>query len=251
MLDIETSLIAYSGFSLWQDHISHDNILQDWFIICAAWKWYGSKKISSVSVLDEDNKNLHNDKFVVKTLLEATEEADVVVTHNGDKFDLKKLYARCIFHKLKPFTRNIPTIDTLKMAKKYFNFTSNRLDYLGQYLGVGKKIKTSPGLWIEVLKGNKKAIQEMVKYNKGDVLLEEAVLERFAPFIDHPSVLKIFDDRPYCTNILCNSANVQKHQIRYTRTGAPKQRYLCMDCGATSTAKKKEKASFENILKSY
>ena len=87
----------------------------------------------------EYDANLDNDFFLVKDLRNLFDEADVLIAHNGDRFDVRKAQARMVAYSMKPPSR-YQTIDTLKAARKYFKFESNRLNDLGQYLGIGKKL---------------------------------------------------------------------------------------------------------------
>ena len=105
-----------------------------------AWKWQGEKKIHVKALCDypEYDANLDNDFFLVKDLRDLFDEADVLIAHNGDRFDIRKAQARMVRYGMKPPSR-YQTIDTLKAARKYFQFDSSRLDALGQYLGLGQK----------------------------------------------------------------------------------------------------------------
>jgi len=228
--DIETSHINTLVFSLWPTSIPPASILADWHIICAAWKWQGKAKIHTAAVTDKNN-----DKLVTEKLSQAIHEADVIVAHNGDKFDIRKLRARMIYHDMKPISTPV-SIDTLKSARKEFAFTSNRLDYIGQFLGVGKKIPTNHELWVQARVGNKKAIKAMLKYNKQDVTLLEAVYDKLRPYMqNHPNMNLFMGTAQNCTN--CGSSSLIKHGTRRTRVGLY-QRYLCKDCGASCSSGK-------------
>jgi len=110
--------------------------------------------------------------------------ADEVITQNGDAFDIKWLRARCIYHDIE-VSPKFNSIDTLKMARSGFKFNSNKLDYMGQYLNLGKKIKTDYGLWKDIMLNNSRtAMDKMVEYCKQDVNLLEQVynkLKKFCP----------------------------------------------------------------------
>ncbi len=233
--DIETSLIVATTFSLFPERIPHEGIIQDWFIISGAWKFAGDKKVYSVSVLDKSRKKLDDDYYVVKTLGEMLQDVDILVHHNGDRFDLKKLTARLIFHGLPPLPR-ITTIDTLKEVKKVAQFTSNRLDYLGKHLVGQGKLDHPTSLWLGALKGDKVAISEMVKYNKGDVVRLEEVYNKIKPYIKNPphfGVLLGKDKNCSCKS--CGSTHVKKNGIRITVAGGKKQELQCQDCGHYSS----------------
>lgn len=223
--DLETSYMALAGFSLWEEIRSHNNIIDDWFIICGAYKWLGERKVHTVAIEEPGN-----DKEVVQHMRDVIAEADVVIHHNGDAFDLKKLNARMIVHDIPPFPKPT-TIDTLKVARKEFKFSSNRLDYLGKALGVGGKIENPPGMWMDVLKGDLTVIPKMLKYNKRDVTLLEEVYVKLRPYIrNHPN-LNLFSDSdiPVCPN--CGSSHLHNRGFARSRRGVF-QKKQCQDCGA-------------------
>jgi len=236
--DIETSQMLVPVFSLWgNDSIQPDNILQEWFIISAAWKWLGHKKVSAVSLLDDSArfKNDHLDDYhVVATMHEVLSEADVILGHNIDRFDWPKLNTRFIKHGLPPLPKK-QHIDTLKIAKKEFKFSSNRLDYIAKFLGIGRKIETAKGLWLAALMGDKKAIRQMVTYNKGDVELTEKVYLALRPYSRSNVNLSAFTKGDHaCPK--CTSTEVHKRGYAYTGAGKY-QRYQCTNCGGWSRGK--------------
>lgn len=231
--DIETAHNLAAVFRLWgEDYIPPGNIVQERYIICASWKVLGEEKTHSVSLLDNPKlfkKDPHNDLHVLQVLHKVLAEADCLIAHNGDKYDLKFTEARMLIQGLSPLPP-IKTMDTLKIAKKRFLFNSNKLDYLGTILGVGAKIKTSSGLWLEVLKGNKAAIKEMVEYNIEDVNLLERVFFKLRPYTSNHINRNLFagegEERacPRCGSTHCQSRGVSRTA---TRTY---QRFQCQDC---------------------
>ncbi len=235
--DIETSLALMATFGLKVDYIPHENIIQDWYVICGCWKTLGEKKIHAVSVLDDPDrfaKSPIDDYHVVKTLRDMMAGYDILVHHNGDKFDVKKINARLIYHGLEPLPPLL-TVDTLKEARRVAAFTSNRLDYLGKFLGLGGKDKTSGGLWLRVLSGCIKAIKEMVKYNKRDVDLLEKVYLKLLPYMKHPNVNRCGASCPKC-----GGHDIQLRGFATTRNGTVHQRTQCKKCGAWSKFRKSE-----------
>lgn len=228
LLDLETSYILAHTFSLYPDAISHNNIVEDWRIHCAAWKWAGEDRVYTAV---ERNRN---DESVIKKLAPFIKKADYLIIHNGIKFDMKKLNTRIIYHGLPPIPE-VPVVDTLREARTCAAFTSNRLDYIGQYLDVGRKLHNSPGLWTKTWKGDKKALAEMSEYNIQDVLLLEDVYNELRPYMKkHPNVALI-DGVDGCPR--CKSSLYEKRGFIFTKT-AKKQRYVCHDCGAWFTDKK-------------
>lgn len=227
--DIETTHNIVASFQLRDEYTPHTNIIQERYIVCACWKWLGEKKIYSVSTLDDAKryaKNPHDDYHVVKTLHSLIEEADVIVAHNGDSFDTKYFMTRALFHGLKPIPP-VASVDTYKVAKAKFMFNSNRLDYLGKFLGFGGKKSTPAGLWLDVLKGSKKAIKVMVDYNKRDVDLLEKVFLKLRPYMPHHINNQLFG-KVGCPR--CGSHKVQRRGL-HRAISRVYQRWQCQADG--------------------
>lgn len=223
--DIETTpIIAYS-WDLYPNALSHDNIIQDWSIICAAWKEVGKDKVDLVSI-----KKVGDDYHVVKTLRDVLANADIIVGHNIDKFDMKKLNTRLIYHRLPPLPK-IPTIDTRKKAKEAA-FTSNRMDYLCKFLFGEGKMPVHYDLWLDVMRGSKKAIKKMGEYNKVDVIRNEELYLLLRPYMkSHPHVAVLLNgEKTSCPK--CGSTKLHKQKIRVTAAGGKYQGYQCQDCGS-------------------
>lgn len=240
LYDIETTHNIVALFQLFHnDYVSHQNVLNERYIVCAAWKVLGEKQVHAVSTLDDAKlyaKDPHSDLHVCKRLHEELSKADVIVAHNGDQYDIKFSEARMIKHGLSPLPP-ITKIDTLKTAKDRFLFNSNKLDYLGQYLEVGKKIPTEPGLWLGVLKGDKSAIRKMVEYNKGDVELLERVFNKLRPYMANFPNRELYGDKG-CPR--CGSLKIQRRGVHRAVTQTY-QRYQCMSCEGWFRKRKADK----------
>lgn len=224
--DIETSpnigLFWRPGFNL---TITHENIINERKIICICYKWAGEKKVHSL----QWNKN-QDDKKMLEDFLPIMKEADEVVGHNCDRFDITWIRTRCIKHGI-PMMPDYISIDTLKKASGRFNFNSNQLDYIAQYLGVGQKIKTEYALWKSVLLDNDaKALKKMVDYCKRDVVILERVWDKMNPYIKpKTSIATHVNDCPECGK----ETRVVKHRI--TANGYKRVQYQCKSCGKYGT----------------
>lgn len=233
--DIETAPLVVTSWGLFKPYLSHNNILEDTTLICAAWKDLDNKTVHSVAI---DPSNPRDDRAVVEELREALAESDVLVGHNGDKFDLKTFNARLIYHDLQPLPPS-KTIDTLKVARKHFRFTSNRLDYLGEFLGVGRKLHTDYALWLDILlRKDEKALAKMVAYNKQDVLLLQKVYKKLRPYmVNHPN--HRLCDGEVCP--ICGSKDsLQKRGFRLTQL-TKAQAYQCQVCAGWSKGRAEER----------
>lgn len=231
--DLETTHNIVASFSLYPRSIHYGCILQERFIVSAAWKFAGEKRVHSVSILDDPDrfaKNPADDRHVCKTIRNVLCSADAAVAHYGNKFDWKFLNARLLVNKIKPVS-TITKIDTHKMIKELALFNCNRLDYLGDVLGVGNKIETKQKLWLDILKGKVGAVKEMVRYNKGDIELLERVYERVKPYCPTQINHNLFgNEHDKCPS--CGSYNIVKNGHRYSKK-TKFQRYYCKDCGAS------------------
>lgn len=244
--DIETGHMTVKAWSLWDKFIPIDNIVEDWYIICAAYKDLGKNKVSAVSVLDDLDrfrKDVRDDYHVVAHMHKVLSEADAVIHHFGDAFDIKKFNARAIYHGFDPLP-NLIQIDTVKIAKSKFKFSSNKLDYLGEYLGLGRKIPTDNNLWLRCEAGERKAIREMVSYNKQDVELLEAVYEVLKPFVPARLNLNHFSEERVCPT--CGSPTLQRRGTARTLTRVY-QRYQCTNCGSWSKSVASDKGTSAEI----
>ena len=177
-----------------------------------------------------------DDKRIMQSLWSILNQADAIITHNGEKFDLPKIDYRFLINGLKP---RVParSIDTYKVFKKQFSSSSNSLNWVGQYLTGKNKIKTDYQLWIDCENGNQKAIDKMQVYCKGDVGLLEEVYFYVRPFIkNHPNVGLLIDtDKPVCPN--CGSAQFIATGAYYTTQQNAYTTVRCNDCGAVNRTK--------------
>lgn len=222
--DIETSPMLMAGFEIWNTNIPTSNIINDWTIFSAAWGWLGEEKIHSASTATMTEVG------VVTKLVDAINAADIIVAHNGDKFDIKKLRTRVIMLGL-PVLPAVVAIDTLKVVKKHFKFTSNRLDYVAKALGLEGKSETSSGLWMRALAGDKEALTEMEEYNRQDVVVLRELYLKLLPYIDnHPSVARLHEVSKLGGCPCCGSVSVHRHDKKVTRKHLY-QRHKCQDCG--------------------
>lgn len=225
-IDLEVSPnIVLSWRTGYKINISHEDIIQERAIICICYKWEGDKQINSMRWDKGDDKELVT-KFS-KILL----QADEIVAHNGDKFDVKWLRTRCLYHGV-PCPADLKTVDTLKLAKSNMLFNSNKLDYIGEFLGLGKKLKTSYELWKEILLNNsKKAMDEMVDYCKRDVELLEQVHHKLINYSKHKTHVGVHKGGLRIDCPSCGSENTQNRGYAVTAAGVKKQRCQCRDCG--------------------
>ena len=228
LFDIETSPITGNFWGMWKQNIPVQMHTLDWQMLTWAGKWLGSDEILY------DSNHLHgtpfDDKGILESLHTCIDEADIIVAHNGNKFDMKKMNARFILQGMQP-PSPVRKIDTLLEARKNFAFTSNRLDALGHLLGVGRKVETGGyALWEGCLKGDVESFETMLEYNIGDVTLLEDVYLKLRPWMNQHPNINVFteDEEPACPK--CGGTHLNYRGYASTQM-AKYRRFQCMDCG--------------------
>lgn len=222
--DIETSPnLAYVWGKYEQNVIEFET---QWYMLSFSARWLGGKHITR-GLIDYSGykKDKENDRKLVTELWGLFNEAEIIIGHNLDNFDIKKSNARFTYHKLTP-PAPYKTVDTLKVARKHFAFNSNRLNDLADYLNIGRKIETGGfKLWLGCMSGDKKSWENMKRYNRNDVILLERVYKRLLPWMtSHP----YFTDGLTCPK--CDSIHIQFRG--YTKTITSKfKRFQCQSCG--------------------
>lgn len=229
-IDLEVSPnIMLSWRAGYKINLSPDDIIQERAIICVCYKWEGSSQINSITW------NKGDDKELVIKFTKILQQADEIVAHNGDRFDVKWFKTRCIYHGVN-CPPDLKTVDTLKLAKSAFLFNSNKLDYIGQFLGLGKKIKTEYNLWKKILLNNSpSALKEMVTYCKRDVELLEKVHQKMKNYTKHKTHGAVLSggDKIDCPE--CGSENTHVSRHRISAAGVKSIQFQCQDCGKYHT----------------
>lgn len=252
IFDIETAPIIAHVWGLWENNVGLNQVVEDWHVLSWSAKWLGDP---SNKVMYDDQrgaKNLQDDKRLLQGIWDLLNEADVVITQNGIRFDKKKLNARFVINKFQP-PSTYKHIDTKVIASKHFGFTSNKLEYMTDKLCTKyKKLKHTkfPGheMWTECLKGNQEAWKEMEKYNKYDVLALEELYTKLIPW-DNSINFNLYHDGLH-TTCKCGSDSFIKNGFYYTSVGKF-QKFRCKGCGSETRDRvnlfsKDKRASLKN-----
>lgn len=244
--DIETAPnLSYVWGQYEQNVIQHE---REWYILCCGYRWEHQKRTNVCSLVDFPeayDKDPENDLHVVKKIWELLNEADIIIAHNGDKFDMRKCNARFIYHGLGPISPVQP-IDTLKVARRYFYFNANHLNNLGKHLGLGEKEQTGGfSTWAGCMRGNIKSWQKMIKYCKQDVVLLRDVYLALRPWMTNHPNLNLHTKEHACPS--CSSYNLQRRGKKATKVSVY-QAWQCNDCRSYSRSRLAEKEFKPNIV---
>jgi hypothetical protein len=233
LLDIETTPLLGFFWGLWDQNIPYDRVIQDWHLLCWSAKWLFSPTIMSDKLTSAEAK-LHDDKRITISMWNLLNEADVLIAHNGNRFDIKKLNSRFIKHDLVPPT-HYQTVDTLLATRSGFGFTSNKLDDLCAYFGFPRKDHTEFSLWMGCFYGDKKALEDMSLYCNNDTAILEEVYLKIRPWIKgHPN-LNLWSEEevsvcPNCGGQITVSGDYYTPISRYDA-------WRCDDCGAVGRSR--------------
>ncbi len=231
--DLETSPnIVYSWNVGYKLNISYENIIRERSIICICYKWEGDDKVYSLKWENGDDRNM------VYQFYNIVLRADELIGHNGDQYDLRWFRTRCLFHGISNFPE-IKSIDTLKVSRNKFRFNSNRLDYIGQFLSLGKKTHTDFSLWKDITMNNdKKALKQMVDYCCNDVLLLEKVYKKLEGYTKHKTHAGLLKGKGKCSCPGCASTNTTVSKSIISAMGIEKKQMKCNNCGRYFTISK-------------
>jgi DNA-directed RNA polymerase subunit RPC12/RpoP len=224
LLDIELAPALVHAWGLRDQNIGINQVIAPGYMLCWAAKWYGAKEVQFSSRHAEP-------KRMLKRIHKLLDDADVVVSYNGKRFDLPHLNREFVLAGMTP-PSPYKQVDLLNTARQQFRFASNKLDFLAQQLGLGAKVKHSGHeLWIGCMANDPKAWVEMERYNRHDVVLLERLYDRLRPWVKlHPNH-GLYDEPgvQVCTN--CGSTRLQRRG--FARTQVQKYaRYQCVDCGS-------------------
>jgi predicted RNA-binding Zn-ribbon protein involved in translation (DUF1610 family) len=235
--DIETFPMSVAAWGLFNQNMSIEMIERDWSLMSFCGKWYGEPELFYMD--NRDAVDPRDDSAMLPRIHALLAKADMLVAHNGKKFDIRKLNARFLLAGLPPLPP-IPTIDTLLIARRNFANSSSKLAYLTDKLTQTKKLSHAkfPGfsLWAACATGDEDAWEECRTYNIADVLSLEELYTVLRPWAaNHPNLGNYAPDETEgahkCPN--CGSTHVIRKGLRHTQVGQY-TRYHCQGCGAWS-----------------
>lgn len=229
-LDIET--IPSSGYiwGLFDQNIGLNQLITEGATVCWAAKWTHESRVMFGAAWDPEGDWLQR-------IWDLLDEADVVVHFNGKSFDIPHLN-RAFLQAGMPPPQPYKQVDLLLVARKQFNFVSNKLAHIVSALGLGFKMDTGGfELWRDVMVGDPEARAQMRRYNRQDVRITEALYLKLLPWIPgHPN-RRLYDSKAGCP--VCGGADLWRRGYAYTAASVF-VKYQCQTCKSYSRAAKRE-----------
>lgn len=259
-VDIETLPFDVSMFRLGKQYVSHSQMLIAGAVdmICIT---YCFDKGPGRALSYDPNKGEDSSKIIKEFDKIVRSGNYYIVGQNSDNFDIKHINTLRLVHGLPPFPEWADlSEDTLKNARKYFNFPSNKLDFAGNLLLGQGKLKMEWEDWIYIkeyfacvkvakMAGNKaaeahaactythsyssimkegpKRLSKMIRYGKKDVVDTRKYFNAISPYIKP----KVNRSTKYgeLSCVRCNSTKVRPNGHRKLGTTWYKQ-FHCDSC---------------------
>lgn len=232
LFDIETSPLQAFVFqkSIWKTNVGADQVISEWYMLTWSAKWLFDDTLISQRLTGKEARK-EDDSRIVEGLWKLLDEADIVIAHNGDGFDIPNMNTRFVVLGLPP-PSPYQTIDTMLVARKQFGFTHNSLNGLAKIFGFEAKMDTDFELWKRCVAGDEEALEYMQTYNKGDVTLLEKIYLKLRPWIkSHPNIgLFVESGAAICPNCGGDGLTWLPDKFYYTTT-SKFPLFICK-CGA-------------------
>jgi uncharacterized protein YprB with RNaseH-like and TPR domain len=112
-----------------------------------------------------------NDKQLVEAIANCLKTYDILVAHNGLRFDIPFLRTRLARWGLPPFPAK-KLLDPVQVARRNLRMSGNSLDRIGDLLIASKKTPVTGETWLAAaLDGSKRAMDYIVDHCRKDVLM--------------------------------------------------------------------------------
>lgn len=224
-LDIETAPALVYSFSAFKTNIGYNQVVEPPRIIAFSAQWKGARSVQFYSEYH------HSREEMLEALHALLDEADVVVTFNGDSFDLPWIEGEFIAEHMKP-PSPVMKVDLYKVIKKHSRWLHKKLAVVADRLVGDQKIQHQGfGLWMDCLRGDegtkRKAWNLMRRYAKKDTALLWPIYEDLLPWIKLPHPVSRAEGL-ICRN--CGSDHLQRRGTAPSLQGVY-PRYQCQKCG--------------------
>lgn len=224
-LDIETAPALVYSFSAFKTNIGYNQVVEPPRIIAFSAQWKGARSVQFYSEYH------HSRGEMLDALHALLDEADVVVTFNGDSFDLPWIEGEFIAEHMKP-PSPVMKVDLYKVIKRHSRWLHKKLAVVADRLVGDQKIQHQGfGLWMDCLRGDeetkRKAWNLMRRYAKKDTALLWPIYEDLLPWIKLPHPVSRAEGL-VCRN--CGSDHLQRRGTAPSLQGVY-PRYQCQKCG--------------------
>lgn len=181
ILDIETLPVVAFVWELFNVNISTEQVLFETCLLSWAGKFLNATEVY-LDILTPQEAITRNMERIVTSCWNFMKQCDIIVGHNFSSFDGKLMNMFFMKFNLPPL--KYITVDTLQIARNNFRFSSNKMSFINQQLGIKEKIHNEGfPLWKKCHEGNPEALAKMKDYNIGDVYATEELFYKIRPYV--------------------------------------------------------------------
>jgi DNA polymerase elongation subunit (family B) len=226
--DIETSQAVFKRFWTGKGYLGTRDMIREPQILTIAYKWLGEDEIY---VLKWKNKS---DKKLVKKFLKVYNNADIIIGVNNNNFDNRWINARAAKYGFE-INLFIKSFDIQKQAKRMFRMPGYSMEYMCNFFNipVGKYKHSGISMWNAIEDGTKAeakiAMDEMIHYNKEDVLRTEDLYYRLRPYFNHVAHIGVLEGKSKITCPECGGTNTKLIKTTITSAGTIQRVMKCLD----------------------
>lgn len=214
----------------------------DWdTALCLGYSWYGSDKVSCISLLDTNKKcaecgriDTLSDAALMGKMREILLQADVLVSwygREGRGFDSRFINARMLAADL-PAMPLMTQIDLHVLARDRFKFSSNRLANVQRFLKLNEvKTPLEADIWQKARVGDVKSLKYVMDHCRQDIKVLRDAYTILRPWVvNHPRILQ--GDR-VCP--VCGQSTLVIERYKVSRAMGKRVTMRCTRCGAYDT----------------
>ena len=228
IFDVETLPMKVYAWGLWDKYTSPEQVIEESCFLSWAGKYLNDPTIHS-DVLTKEEALSRDGIRIATTCWNFINNCDILVGHNLEKFDMRVVntfFLKADLPPLRPLQ-----IDTLKIVKNNFRFSSNKMGAVNTALNIRTKIENEGfRLWKRCSEGDEDALKTMLEYNIGDIQALEDLFYIIRPYITNQKFnYNLYSELTETVCPVCGSHDFKFNGYYYT--GAGKWESLrCSDC---------------------
>ena len=213
------------------------------YVLSFSYMWEGTDEAHFVGLkqnpkfkpdFPHTKRRFNIDQWVIGALWYLFDKAEIVVAHNGNRFDWKRTNARLIAARTVPYSP-VVKIDTLLEYRKQADFASNKLGELAHELDLeGKAHHSGLDMWWGCMEGDDASWDEMESYNVRDVFVLRDVFKAIAPWSTssiNASSYATSDAPTTCPQPGCGGTHLRFRKNYVTKAGLEYRYFQCGKCG--------------------
>jgi len=231
------------------------------YVISVSYMWEGTDQVHFLGLnsnpkfrpdYPHTKRRFNVDQWVIGGLWHLLDKAEIVVAHNGNRFDWKRTNARLIPSGAPPYSP-VTKIDTLLEYRKQAAFASNKLDDLAGELNIeGKHSHPGLSMWWGCMEGDPDMWTEIEKYNLQDVPVLRDVFKAIAPWSTasiNAAAYATAGAPTACPQPGCGGTSMRFRRNFTSKAGLQYKWYQCGSCGKYHKTRYAERYAVKPFVK--